>query len=113
VGAPGALIDTARQLILVTRHSSNADYTPTESLMVDIDLSILGALPERYDRYESSIRQEYLWIEESHYRQARKSILSTFHARTPIYATTEIMERFEDLAHINLSRAIAALRAKD
>ena len=44
------------QLIMATCHAA-LPTTPDQALVVDIDLSILGAEPERFDEYEVQVRQ--------------------------------------------------------
>jgi predicted metal-dependent HD superfamily phosphohydrolase len=77
--------------------------------MIDIDTSILGAPPVRYDEFETSIRQEYSWVPEQLYRDKRAAVLSRFLSKTPIYSTPELRDEFEVRARDNLKRAIAAL----
>jgi hypothetical protein len=45
------------QLIMATCHAA-LPTTPDQALLVDIDLSILGADSERFDEYEVQVRQE-------------------------------------------------------
>lgn len=93
------------QLVMATRHDA-APVDGDERLLIDIDLSILGAEPERFAEYDRQIRAEYSWVPEPVYSMKRKEVLSSFLARPSIYSTPYFRERFEAQARINLSAAI-------
>ncbi|GLX13850.1 hypothetical protein Pstr01_20890 [Pseudomonas straminea] len=93
------------QLIMATRHDA-APVDGDERLLVDIDLSILGAAPERFAEYDRQIRAEYSWVPEPVYSMKRKAVLSSFLTRPSIYSTPYFRERLEAQARINLSAAI-------
>ena len=95
-------------LILVTRHAAMPE-TDDQQLVVDIDLSILGAAQERFDEYERQVRQEYSWVDEAIFRSVRSKILQEFLARPAIYSTASFRDRLERPARENLRRSIAAL----
>jgi predicted metal-dependent HD superfamily phosphohydrolase len=100
----GAADETARrvaELIMATRH----DGRPADAdarLLVDIDLAILGAPPERFAEYEAQIRREYEWVPELLFRRKRREILEQFLARRPIYATAGLRALCEEQARVNL-----------
>jgi predicted metal-dependent HD superfamily phosphohydrolase len=96
------------QLVLATRHSG-APAEPDARLLVDIDLAIFAAEPDRYDEYERQIRFEYQWVPEGIFRDTRRRILSDFLARARIYTTVFFADRCEHSARRNLQRAIAHL----
>ena len=79
------------------------------ALLQDIDLSILGADAELYDRYEGWIRQEYDFVPEAAFRKGRSAVLESFLRQGVIYHTTELRERLEVSARDNLSRALGKL----
>lgn len=87
--------------ILATKHSALPQGTD-QQLLVDIDLAILGARPERFAEYEQQVRQEYRHVPGLIFNWKRKQILKEFLARSPIYATPELRERFEGQARKNL-----------
>lgn len=95
-------------LVMVTRHTA-APTTPDEALLVDIDLSILGATAGRFAEYERQVRQEYRLVPEWLYRRKRREILAGFLGRDAIYSTDECRRRFEARARLNLQGSIAAL----
>src|SRR5690606_3199839 len=41
------------------------------ALFLDMDLSILGAEPERFDAYEADVRKEYGWVPQAAWREGR------------------------------------------
>ena len=110
VGAEETLQSDVRDLILATRHAAMPE-TNDQKLVVDVDLSILGADPERFDEYERQVRQEYSWVEETLFRAVRGNILREFLARPAIYSTPRFRDRLERSARENLKRSMAALTA--
>ena len=109
-GALKADQEAVYRLIMVTRHHNLAQQDD-EKLLVDIDLSILGAEPLRFEESNQQIRQEYLWVPEPLYIQKRREILASFMARPFIYNTRPFRESREAQARENLRRAIEALDA--
>lgn len=105
---PKDRIDRIKDLILITKHTAQPQ-TADEALIVDIDLSILGADEKRFNEYEVQIRQEYAFVEEPVFKSARKAILESFLNRETIYTTEEIRNNLENQARINLESAIRAL----
>jgi len=92
-------------LILDTRHSQE----PTSELgrwMVDIDLAILGADPERFERYQQGVRAEYAWVPGWLYGRKRRQILKGFLRRPRIFATEFFHSRLESQARHNLTAAL-------
>lgn len=97
-----------RTLILETRHETSPGE-PDAALLCDIDLSILGRPPDRFDRFEHQIRREYALVPESMYRRRRSEILQAFLDRPSIFQTVWYRERFEKPARANLARVLATL----
>lgn len=95
-------------LILCTRHAVEPEGADAEAL-IDVDLSILGAAPARFDEYERQVRREYAWVPEETFRQRRAEILGQFLARRHIYSTGLYRERYEPRARANLSRSLQTL----
>lgn len=81
-----------------------------ETLVVDIDLSILGRDAPRYDEFEQRVRKEYRWVPLVLYRRKRIEILESFLKRPRIYGTDHFHARYEEQARRNLQRAIQTLR---
>ena len=110
VGAPDQVRRRVRGLILATRHAAEPE-TDDARLVVDIDLSILGAPPPRFGEYEAQVRREYGWVPEPVFRQARAKILRAFLARPFVYATGFFRNRLEASARANLEASLARLGA--
>jgi predicted metal-dependent HD superfamily phosphohydrolase len=108
MGAAEPFVVKVHDLILDTRHTA----APTSSdgrWLVDIDLSILGAMPSEYDAYDQAIRREYAHVPEEGYRVGRSSVLRSFLARPAIYSTEYFRQRYEATARENLARSIRGL----
>ena len=107
----GVLHESAQRisdLILSTRHAVEPEGADAEAL-IDVDLSILGAAPARFDEYEGQVRREYAWVPEETFRKRRAEILGQFLARRRIYSTDRFRERYEPRARANLARSLTAL----
>jgi predicted metal-dependent HD superfamily phosphohydrolase len=105
-GVPAPSADRVHALIMVTRHDALPESVD-EQVLVDIDLSILGAPPARFDEYEREVRAEYAWVPELLFRAKRKEILQAFLDRAAIYHTAPMRERLEAQARANLARSLA------
>lgn len=57
-------------LITATKHDAMPMSRDAE-VLVDVDLGILAAEPERFDEYERQIRIEYEWVPEPVYQRER------------------------------------------
>lgn len=107
-GVPTAAAARVHALVLITRHDA-LPQLPDEQLLVDIDLSILGAPPERFAQYERQIRQEYSWVPEALFKSKRREILAMFLARQPMYNTIYFQNRLGAQARENLGGALLQL----
>ncbi len=82
--APKPVVSRIVDLILATRPS----YDPVdvdEKLIVDIDLSILGSLPAKFNTYEEQIRQEYQWSPEEMYQKGRAEFIRSMLEKDTIF----------------------------
>ncbi len=96
------------KLIMATLHNEE-EKSGDERLMVDIDLTILGARPTVYDEFEKNVRREYRLVPSFIYRRQRKQILRMFLDMEAIYGSAFFRELYEQSARENVERAIAAL----
>jgi predicted metal-dependent HD superfamily phosphohydrolase len=108
LGQSDEVFERVYSLIMATCHTVG-ELSGDAALMVDIDLSILGADAERYDWYEQAIRKEYRWVPWFLYKKKRKEILQSFLDREAIYVTAHFKGLWEEQARTNLARAIGAL----
>jgi predicted metal-dependent HD superfamily phosphohydrolase len=80
-----------------------------EKILVDVDLSILGAKSERFDEYERQVREEYSWVPAPIFRSKRKATLAEFLNRPTIFNTEKFVGVYEARARENLRRSVAKL----
>lgn len=104
-GARAGLPEAVRDLVLATRHEA-MPAGGDAALVVDIDLAILGAGPERFAEYERQIRAEYSYVPGFLFRRKRRAVLQGFLDRPRIYLTGPLHERFEAAARRNLRTAL-------
>lgn len=102
-------LDRVERLILATGHTGVPEDGDA-ALVVDIDLAILGAAPERFEQYEQGIRREYAWVPEVVFRKKRAELLEAFLRRSPLFSTQTFRIRLEAQARRNLARSIERLR---
>jgi predicted metal-dependent HD superfamily phosphohydrolase len=107
-GIGAAAAGRVHALVMATRHAA-APETPDGRLLVDIDLSILGATEDRFAQYEAQVRDEYAWVDEATYRRRRREVLTAFLARPTIYGSEPFRALLEATARANLQRSIAQL----
>ncbi len=107
-GASEAVGWRLSELILATKHDA-VPGDPDTRLLVDVDLSILGADVSRFDEYERQVRREYAWVPDDAFRVGRARVLSAFLERRSIYDTKWFIERLEHRAQANLNRSLRAL----
>jgi len=101
-GIDESIIDRVHALILATCH--RAVPAPGDaSLLVDIDLAILGAEARRFAEYEQQIRAEYVFVPEAVFTVKRREVMRGFANRPRIYGTAECYSRFEAVARKNLA----------
>jgi predicted metal-dependent HD superfamily phosphohydrolase len=107
-GLPPEVGGRVHALVMATRH----DAVPADSdaqLLVDVDLSILGAEPNRFDESDQQIRAEYAHVPDQEFRVGRARILNGFLARPRLYSTPHFYAALEQRARANLRRAVARL----
>ncbi len=107
-GVSAIRIERVTQMILATRHDVLPN-TPDQMLLVDIDLSILGAARPRFREYEAQIRAEYSWVPEEIFREKRSAVLRKLLAREPLYNTLALQAMFENQARDNLTYSLQLL----
>lgn len=109
-GAPDPTVRRVRALVLATDHRRPPpDGDGDAALLVDADLAILAAEPERYDAYVAAVRAEYAQVDDAAWRTGRAAVLDALLARRPLYRTAAAGARGEDRARANLARERATL----
>jgi predicted metal-dependent HD superfamily phosphohydrolase len=105
-GAPIESTRLVQDLIMATQHAA-LPQTLDAQILVDVDLSILGADEQRFAEFERQVRQEYAFVPGFLFRMKRKSILRTFLERQHLYSTPHFRERLEEPARRNLELAVS------
>lgn len=112
--AAGCAPDVAHRvhdLVMATKHASPGSRVegPDADLLVDIDLSILGASPSRFGESSRQVRAEYGFLAEQDFRQGRARLLHGFLERDSIYRTAVFRDAKERAARTNLQRELVDL----
>jgi predicted metal-dependent HD superfamily phosphohydrolase len=108
-GGSAALIGSVAAFVLTTKAHESSTHRDA-SLLIDVDLSILGQQKERFREYEAQIRWEYNWVPESTFAARRAEILERFLARERVYTTEPFFTKYESRARANLQDSIRKLR---
>jgi predicted metal-dependent HD superfamily phosphohydrolase len=95
---------------MATKHNAVPEGRDAEALL-DADLAILAAQPERFREYEQQVRIEYSWVPEAWYRTERAKVLRQFLTRQRLFATAYFRGHYEAQARQNLEHSLAALTA--
>jgi len=103
--------ERVRRLIMTTCHDAIPAGEDAQ-ILVDVDLSILGAAKDRFDEYERQVREEYAWVPDTLFRRERKKILKSFLERPRIYSTQHFRETHEHQARENLRRSLERLGSR-
>ena len=95
-------------LIMFTRHAAEPVGIDAK-VLVDADLSILGAQTERFQEYETQVRNEYAWVPEAMFRSTRARILKALLARAHLFSTAPFRARYGAQARRNLEHSLVNL----
>lgn len=109
LGIPATTIDIVKKLILATKTHQVIENDIDTEIILDADLSILGASALEYRTYARHIRQEYSWLSDAEYRQGRKQVLQSFLQRQTIYQTPQMLAELELKARQNIQEEIKFL----
>jgi len=102
---PVNTVQKIKQWILATQKHALTNETDLQFLL-DIDLSILAATPERFMQYEQQIQQEYAWVDPEVYSIKRKEVLTHFYQSEALYQTAYFQKNFESNAKQNLRQIL-------
>lgn len=109
LGVPRSVLERVERLIHATAHLAG-DHPPGDrdtTILLDADLAILGAAPDRYARYAADIRKEYAWVPDADYRAGRSRVLERFLARPRIYWHDLTFQEGEAQARANMAGELA------
>lgn len=99
---PGKIAKVKHMILRTKKHMEKENDDIDTSILLDLDLSILGTGRERYKEYMQQVRDEYGWVPGIMYRQGRKKVLQMFLDAENIYRLDEFKQRFEAKARENL-----------
>lgn len=103
------LINSVTNLILKTKTHRHPDNDIDSQILLDADLSILGADESNYCSYSQAIRQEYSWVSDESYRLGRLQFLQNILQRPRIYLTDTMFAALEINARSNIQAEIQYL----
>ncbi|WP_343579021.1 metal-dependent hydrolase [Acinetobacter sp.] len=99
------IVEKIKRWIIATQKHESTNELDLQFLL-DIDLAILAASPERFAEYEQQIQQEYAWVDPDIYLIKRKQVLVYFYQTEPLYQTAYFQQNFEQRAKQNLNRIL-------
>lgn len=108
VGLPVAFLRQARRLILATDHMVEPEV-PDEAILVDADLSILGADEAAFREYERRVRFEWSHVSDVEFREGRLKVLKRFQSKRRIFTTPYASQKWEVRARINIDKSMHVL----
>ncbi|MFH0748491.1 MAG: dephospho-CoA kinase [Candidatus Bathyarchaeota archaeon] len=108
------ICDYVMDLVLATNHHDPKQVKKNdEGYIIDVDFSILGESPAKFDQYEFEIRKDYSWVDDDVYRPRRLGFLKRLlpPERPQIYCTDFFRDLYEETARANITRAIENLQS--
>ncbi len=102
--ADDAFVAAVERHVLATATHESDD--PDTWILLDLDLSILGAEPAAFDAYDEAIRREYAFVPEAAYQAGRAAVLNRFLQRDRLYFTDVAHAALDGPARRNLRRRV-------
>jgi predicted metal-dependent HD superfamily phosphohydrolase len=109
LGCTPEFVSRVPDLIRATKHSE-PPAKGDASLVADIDLAILAAPEDEYDRYAAAIHDEFDFAGEAMFHDGRAAFLERMLSRDHIFATRYFRQEMEAAARANLERELARTR---
>jgi predicted metal-dependent HD superfamily phosphohydrolase len=109
ISYPVAKIDKCAAMILATKQHELSEDNDTNYLL-DADLSILGKIPDDYQKYADQIRQEYTIYADFMYNSGRKKALQHFLQMKSIYKTEYFQKKYEVVAVTNIQNELQSFK---
>ncbi len=103
--------ETARLVRLTAAHQVDPDDLPG-AILVDTDLSILGADDARYVEYTRQVRAEYHQVPADAFRRGRLAVLAHLGGLEPLYRTRPGQRWWTGPARTNMAEEGERLRAQ-
>ncbi len=108
--SPGLITAVGEHVVATTPGHDVGAPSPSLTHLLDADLSIFAASPQRYSDYTSAVRQEYAHVADADFAAGRGAILSRYLAQPTIYRSPAARQLWEARARVNLAAEIASLR---
>lgn len=102
-------LDVTDGILRTIHDNTEHEYDVVSSVVVDIDLNILGAPADVFDAYEANIRREFKFVGNDAFARGRVDVLKRFLAKKQIYATPELHNKYEYRARQNLKMSLERL----
>jgi predicted metal-dependent HD superfamily phosphohydrolase len=83
----------------------------SEKILVDADLSILGADEPAFREYEARVRSEWWHVSDEDFRDGRLKVLDRFDKKPNIFSTRYARDRWEAKARLNIGTSMTKLRS--
>lgn len=99
------IVEKIKRWIIATQKHTSTNELDLQFLL-DIDLAILAASPERFEEYEQQIQQEYAWVDPDVYSIKRKEVLAHFYQTESLYQTEYFQQNFGQRARRNLKEIL-------
>lgn len=109
VGLTMGFMLNVQRLIRATDHM-NEPQQLDEAILVDADLSILGANQEAFRDYELRVRKEWRHVSDSDFRAGRLKVLERFAKKSRIFTTDYGHRKWERMARFNIEQSMWKLQ---
>lgn len=106
---PDRTVAQVARLVLLTAGHSVSEDDLEGCLVVDADLSILGAEPAVYDNYRRGVRAEYAHLDEATFIAGRSAFLRGMLERSRVFNTAPARLAWQARAHDNMADELEIL----
>jgi predicted metal-dependent HD superfamily phosphohydrolase len=104
---PADRLERLCQRILATQGHAPLPHDSDGQALLDIDLAILAAAPERFVQYSEQVRHEYSFVEPQLYARKRSEFFQHMAQRPQLYFHTALADQLEPMARRNLAHAVS------
>ena len=110
IGLPTGLVHQVGEIVIATTPGTSLPIAPPHiAHMLDADLAIFAASPQRYSEYSAAVRTEYAHLDAVDFSQGRAQILRTYLEGATVYRSAPAQALWEARARENLAREIREL----
>jgi predicted metal-dependent HD superfamily phosphohydrolase len=108
IGAPAWFVGDVERNMLATRHEGEPARGDA-ALTADIDIAVLGAGADEYERYRRAVYEEFSFADDEMFARGRLAFLERQLERWRIYWTPYFFRELEARARANIERERDAL----